>query len=174
MADSHPVHRVRFFHYFFKHPVVDRPTIPPAERRLLRCRLMLEEVLEFCKASGFPVQAYFSTDQHNFKSYELMSVDDDRPELVDIVEAADALGDVNVVCNGSALEWGIPIVEVDAEIDISNLSKLGDDGQPVTDEWGKTVKGPRYKPPNIERVLREAGWDGVRWLVNPGAPANKG
>lgn len=35
----------------------------------------------------------------------------------------------------------------------SNMSKLGDDGKPVYREDGKVLKGPNYKPPNLEDLI---------------------
>lgn len=36
----------------------------------------------------------------------------------------------------------------------SNMSKLGDDGKPVYREDGKVMKGPNYKPPFLEDLIR--------------------
>lgn len=35
----------------------------------------------------------------------------------------------------------------------SNMSKLGDDGQPVRREDGKVLKGPNYAPPDLSKLL---------------------
>lgn len=35
----------------------------------------------------------------------------------------------------------------------SNMSKLGDDGKPIYREDGKVLKGPHYKPPNLEDLI---------------------
>ena len=35
----------------------------------------------------------------------------------------------------------------------SNMSKLGDDGQPLYRDDGKVLKGPNYKPPNLEDLI---------------------
>ena len=37
----------------------------------------------------------------------------------------------------------------------SNMSKLGDDGQPVRREDGKVLKGPNYKPPVLTDLVLE-------------------
>ena len=49
----------------------------------------------------------------------------------DTVEVADALGDLVYVTYGAALELGIPMEALLAEIQASNLSKLGEDGKPI-------------------------------------------
>lgn len=71
----------------------------------------------------------------------------------DTVEVADALGDLIYVIYGMALELGIPLSRVLDEIQASNLSKLGADGQPIYREDGKVLKGPDYFPPDISRAL---------------------
>src|SRR5699024_11474493 len=76
----------------------------------------------------------------------------------DVVETADAIGDLVYVLYGMALECGIPIADVLAEIQDSNLSKLGADGRPLLREDGKVLKGPGYRRPDIARVLREHSW----------------
>ena len=38
-------------------------------------------------------------------------------------------------------------------VHISNMSKLGDDGKPIYREDGKVLKGPNYKPPNLEDLI---------------------
>ena len=37
----------------------------------------------------------------------------------------------------------------------SNMSKLGEDGKPVLNEYGKVTKGPDYKAPNLEDLINE-------------------
>jgi len=39
------------------------------------------------------------------------------------------------------------------EIQRSNMSKLGEDGQPIYREDGKVLKGPHYFKPNIQEIL---------------------
>tara|TARA_R100000781_G_scaffold33_3_gene44 strand:+ start:1247 stop:1396 length:150 start_codon:yes stop_codon:yes gene_type:complete len=35
----------------------------------------------------------------------------------------------------------------------SNMSKLGDDGKPITREDGKVLKGPNYQPPDLSDLV---------------------
>ncbi len=73
----------------------------------------------------------------------------------DLVEVADALGDLLYILCGTILEHGLQhkIEEVFNEIQRSNMSKLGEDGQPIYREDGKVLKGPNYFKPNIEAIL---------------------
>jgi len=74
----------------------------------------------------------------------------------DIVEIADALGDMLYILCGTILEHGLQhkIEEVFDEIQRSNMSKLGEDGKPIYREDGKVMKGPNYFKPNFEEILR--------------------
>lgn len=73
----------------------------------------------------------------------------------DLVEVADALGDMLYILCGTILEHGMQhkIEEVFEEIQRSNMSKLGPDGKPIYREDGKVLKGPEYFPPNIPAIL---------------------
>lgn len=73
----------------------------------------------------------------------------------DLVEIADALGDMLYILCGTIIEHGLQhkIEEVFDEIQRSNMSKLGLDGQPIYREDGKVMKGPNYFKPNFEKIL---------------------
>ena len=74
----------------------------------------------------------------------------------DIVEIADALGDMLYILCGTILEHGLQnkIEEVFDEIQRSNMSKLGEDGKPIYREDGKVMKGPNYFKPNFSDILK--------------------
>ncbi|SDE04472.1 Phosphoribosyl-ATP pyrophosphohydrolase [Pricia antarctica] len=74
----------------------------------------------------------------------------------DLVEVADALGDMLYILCGTILEHGMQhkIEEVFTEIQRSNMSKLGADGKPIYREDGKVLKGPNYFKPDILGVLK--------------------
>lgn len=74
-------------------------------------------------------------------------------EEVNIVEIADALGDLLYVVAGAALAFGIPLQRVTEEIHRSNMSKLGLDGKPVLRDDGKVLKGPNFTLPDIKSIL---------------------
>ncbi len=93
----------------------------------LRFRLMQEENLEYLEAA----------------------------KNKDIVEIADALGDILYILCGTILTHGLQhkIVEVFNEIQRSNMSKLDVNGKPVFREDGKILKGPNYFQPKIKEIL---------------------
>jgi len=73
----------------------------------------------------------------------------------DLVEVADALGDMLYILCGTIIEHGLQhkIEEVFNEIQRSNMSKLGEDGEPIYREDGKVLKGPNYFKPDIKEIL---------------------
>jgi predicted HAD superfamily Cof-like phosphohydrolase len=73
----------------------------------------------------------------------------------DLVEVADALGDMLYILCGTIIEHGMQnkIEEVFDEIQKSNMSKLDINGQPIYREDGKVLKGPNYFKPNIKEIL---------------------
>ena len=73
----------------------------------------------------------------------------------DLIEVADALGDMLYILCGTIIEHGFQykIDEIFDEIQNSNMSKLGKDGKPIYREDGKVLKGPNYFKPNIEKIL---------------------
>jgi predicted HAD superfamily Cof-like phosphohydrolase len=75
----------------------------------------------------------------------------------DLVEVADALGDMLYILCGTIIEHGMQdkITEVFEEIQRSNMSKLGSDGLPIFREDGKVLKGPDYFKPNIQNILNK-------------------
>jgi len=89
-------------------------------------------------------------DEENKEYYE-------AAENNDMVEVADALGDMLYILCGTILEHGMQykIEEVFEEIQRSNMSKLGADGKPIYREDGKVLKGPNYFKPNIQEILEK-------------------
>jgi predicted HAD superfamily Cof-like phosphohydrolase len=75
----------------------------------------------------------------------------------DMIEVADALGDLMYILFGTIMKHGMQhkIVEVFEEIQRSNMSKLGKDGKPIYREDGKVLKGPNYFKPNIQTILNK-------------------
>lgn len=118
---------VRNFHRKFKAPVATKPTLIPADRARLRYKLMADELDEY-----------------------LVAVTGN-----DLLGIADALGDLLYVVLGSAVEHGIDLSKVLYEIHRSNMSKLGEDGEPIFREDGKILKGPNFVLPDIAKVIAQ-------------------
>jgi len=63
------------------------------------------------------------------------------------------IGDLVREFHGTALNHGINLDAVLAEVHRSNMSKLGADGHPIMRADGKVIKGPDYFRPDIAAVL---------------------
>ena len=91
--------------------------------------------------------------------YKLMREENEEyleaAENGDLVEIADALGDMLYILSGTIQAHGLQdlIEPVFNEIHRSNMSKLGADGKPIYREDGKVLKGENYFKPNIRSIL---------------------
>ncbi len=72
-----------------------------------------------------------------------------------LVEVADALGDMLYILCGTMLRHGLhgKMEAVFCEIQASNMSKLDADGKPIYREDGKVLKSQLYRKPNIAPLL---------------------
>jgi predicted HAD superfamily Cof-like phosphohydrolase len=148
--DGHdPEALVRTFHETYALPVRQGPATVDHDRVHMRMALVAEELAELV-AAVYGERA----GEHMTAALTRAVADDDG--VRDVVGAADALADLVYVVYGMALECGIPLADVLAEVQRSNLSKLGADGRPIYREDGKVLKGPGYHPPDVAGVLRAA------------------
>ncbi len=122
----------------------------------------IKAVKEFHEAFGLGVQQQPIADLSMQKlklRFDLMDEENkeylEAAENNDLIEVADALGDMLYILCGTILEHGMQhkIEAVFNEIQRSNMSKLGADGKPIYREDGKVMKGPNYFKPNIESIL---------------------
>ena len=75
----------------------------------------------------------------------------------DVVEIADALGDMLYIWCGTVLKHGMQdvITYIFDEIQRSNMSKLDESDQPIFREDGKVLKGANYFKPNIKKIIEK-------------------
>ncbi|MFL2895454.1 MAG: phosphoribosyl-ATP diphosphatase [Candidatus Pelagibacter sp.] len=71
----------------------------------------------------------------------------------DLKEVADALTDILYVTYGAGHAFGINLDNCFEEVQKSNMSKLGADGNPIYNEHGKVMKGPKYFKPDLKKFL---------------------
>lgn len=118
---------VKQFHEVFENPVSEVITNIPKNRHELRFNLMKEENEEYLEAA----------------------------KSGNIIEIADALGDMLYILCGTIIEHGMQhhIQHVFEEIHESNMSKLDENGKPIFREDGKILKGKSYFKPNIRKML---------------------
>jgi predicted HAD superfamily Cof-like phosphohydrolase len=137
------------------------PTMPPLAVRILRAKLLFEEVMETIrwgfglnvivtiplnysrvKADSFPIDGH---------SAEFEETTDLQPSLIEI---ADGLADTEVVLLGAALACGIdhqPVFELVAE---NNLLKLE---RGTINAAGKLIKPHDHPRPDVASELRKQG-----------------
>ena len=63
------------------------------------------------------------------------------------------LADLVYVCYQYAENLGWNLDEAMDRVHKSNMSKLDEYGKPILREDGKVLKGPNYKPPNLEDLV---------------------
>jgi predicted HAD superfamily Cof-like phosphohydrolase len=121
---------VEEFHDIFRIGNRYEPTgTVPAEEAMLRYNLLKEENEEYLEAC----------------------------KNGDVVEIADALGDLLYITFGTILRHGLQhkIEEVFDEIHRSNMSKLDENGKPIFREDGKVMKSSNYFRPDIKSILEK-------------------
>lgn len=131
--------------------VREKPSIElTEEERELRVKLILEEALEFAYAMGVKVEARSVHAVNGIYSSDSLAFYISPTTPINLVEAADAVADLNYVVNGSAVALGIDMEPIDEEVHASNMSKFIDGHRR---EDGKWVKGPSYRPANIKPLI---------------------
>ena len=71
-----------------------------------------------------------------------------------LTEVADALTDMLYVTYGAGHTFGIDLDKCFDEVQNSNMSKLGKDGKPIFNEFGKVMKGPNYFKPDLSKYIK--------------------
>ena len=69
------------------------------------------------------------------------------------LKVLDGICDLLYTTIGLALALGCDIEGAFAEVQRSNMTKLGADGKPIYREDGKVLKGPNFEPPRLEPYL---------------------
>lgn len=99
-------------------------TCDPSETLLMRAAMAIEELAEWIVAHA----------------------------RLDLVEAADALGDRLYVLIGDAVTTGLPLAGIFQAVHASNLTKQ----EACHGAWGKGVKGANYHRPRLQQLLATA------------------
>ena len=71
----------------------------------------------------------------------------------DLLEVADALTDILYVTYGAGHAFGVDLDKCFDEVQNSNMSKLGENGEPIYNESGKVMKGPNYFKPDLSKFV---------------------
>ena len=113
----------------------------------------------FMKTFGQEVKTKpsFSTDKINKLRIDLIKEElDELQEAMknnDLLEVADALTDILYVTYGAGHAFGIDLDKCFEEVQNSNMSKLGENGEPIYNESGKVMKGPNYFKPDLSKFV---------------------
>ena len=113
----------------------------------------------FMKTFGQEVKnkALFSTDKINKLRIDLIKEELDELKQAmdnkDLLEVADALTDILYVTYGAGHAFGINLDKCFDEVQNSNMSKLGKNGEPIYNDSGKVKKGPNYFKPDLSKFV---------------------
>jgi len=113
----------------------------------------------FMKTFGQEVKTKpsFSSDKINKLRIDLIKEElDELQEAMknnDLLEVADALTDILYVTYGAGHAFGIDLNKCFDEVQNSNMSKLGENGEPIYNESGKVMKGPNYFRPDLSKFV---------------------
>lgn len=127
-----------------------------------------EMVSEFHRTFGLAVDA---EDTEELRIFRTKLLDEEYEELDEALHpyygvlvnpppdqslgaVAKELADIVYVAYGTAVSLGIDLDEALRRVHASNMSKLGDDGKPLRREDGKILKGPNYRPPSMDGVVK--------------------
>ena len=113
----------------------------------------------FMKTFGQEVKTKpaFSSDKINKLRIDLIKEElDELKEAMDnndLLEVADALTDILYVTYGAGHAFGIDLDKCFDEVQNSNMSKLGENDEPIYNESGKVMKGPNYFKPDLSKFV---------------------
>lgn len=123
------IQSVQEFHRAFNLGFAYAPTLLEENEYLLRYSLLQEENEEYLQAC----------------------------KKGDLIEIADALGDILYILCGTLIKHGLhhKIEEIFLEIHRSNMSKLDENGKPIYRADGKVLKSNQYFKPDIAGILNK-------------------
>ena len=119
-----------------------------------------EKVKIFMKTFGQEVKekSSFSSDKINKLRVNLIKEELEELKIAidskNLIEVADALTDILYVTYGAGHAFGINLDRCFDEVQQSNMSKLDDNGNPIYNDSGKVMKGPKYFKPDLSKFLK--------------------
>ena len=120
------------------------------------------KVGEFMKTFGQEIKDKPSLSTEKINQLRINLIQEELSELKeamenkDLLEVADALTDLLYVTYGAGHAFGIDLDKCFDEVQNSNMSKLGEDGKPIYNEFGKVMKGPNYFKPNLGKFIKKS------------------
>ena len=119
-----------------------------------------EKVGLFMKTFNQDVKVSSSLSTEKINSLRVSLINEELEELKqaisekNLIEVADALTDILYVTYGAGHAFGIDLDKCFDEVQNSNMSKLGKDGKPIFNEFGKVMKGPNYFKPDLSKFIK--------------------
>ena len=119
-----------------------------------------EKVKTFMKTFGQEVkeESSFSSDKINELRFNLIKEELEELRIAmdtkNLVEVADALTDILYVTYGAGHAFGIDLDKCFDEVQQSNMSKLDDHDNPIYNDSGKVMKGPKYFKPDLSKFTK--------------------
>ena len=119
-----------------------------------------EKVGIFMKTFGQEIKSKSELSNEKINKLRISLIEEELDELKlaisqnNIKEVADALTDILYVTYGAGHAFGINLDQCFNEVQNSNLSKLGSDGKPIYNEFGKVMKGPNYFKPDLMKFIK--------------------
>tara|TARA_B100001540_G_scaffold39338_1_gene34900 strand:- start:171 stop:542 length:372 start_codon:yes stop_codon:yes gene_type:complete len=119
-----------------------------------------EKVKIFMKTFGQEVKekSSFSSDKINELRVNLIKEELEELKIAidskNLVEVADALTDILYVTYGAGHAFGINLDRCFDEVQQSNMSKLDHNGNPIYNDSGKVMKGPKYFKPDLSKFIK--------------------
>ena len=119
-----------------------------------------EKVGVFMKTFNQDVKDSSSLSTDKINSLRISLINEELEELKqaisekNLTEVADALTDILYVTYGAVHAFGINLDKWFEEVQKSNMSKLGKDGKPISNEFGKVMKGPDYFKPDLSKFIK--------------------
>ena len=113
----------------------------------------------FMRTFGQEIKKKSSLSTDNINKLRINLIEEELNEFKeainkkDLKEVADALTDILYVTYGAGHAFGINLDICFEEVQKSNMSKLGEDGKPIYNEYGKVMKGPKYFKPDLSKFL---------------------
>jgi len=119
-----------------------------------------EKVKTFMKTFGQEVKekSSFSSDKINELRFNLIKEELEELRIAidtkNLVEVADALTDILYVTYGAGHSFGINLDKCFDEVQQSNMSKLDEHDNPIYNDSGKVMKGPKYFKPDLSKFIK--------------------
>ena len=119
-----------------------------------------EKVKTFMKTFGQEVKekSSFSSDKINELRFNLIKEELEELRIAidtkNLVEVADALTDILYVTYGAGHAFGINLDKCFNEVQQSNMSKLDEHDNPIYNDSGKVMKGPKYFKPERSKFIK--------------------